>query len=263
MSSLIERYFWEARRALLKYAIPEFVWPKQVVLDGVAIPVRNTPYSFGAKYILKKGEYEVAERKLLAGIIKHGDVVFEMGGSIGVLTSIIAHMTGKEGRVFSVEASKKLTNYSKAWLEQKGNIRVLTGFAFPINSCDRTIRVNSFDESQGSLGGVVSFEATSAANENSHEDQSIYDVKTIADQFKVSPDVLVVDIEGSETILLEDYATLMSSIQYVLIELHPHMYGEEIKHKIIEKIERLGYQVASNEGNIYLFKQKPNLTGQS
>jgi len=104
---------YRMRRTLLRVLVPEFVWPKSVLIDGARIAIRNAPYSFGVKRVLKRGEYELEERGLLSNILQPGDVVVEMGGSIGILTAIIAARVGSSGFVTSVEASAKLTTYSR------------------------------------------------------------------------------------------------------------------------------------------------------
>src|SRR2546427_137509 len=110
-------FVYRIRRTLLRFLVPEFVWPKSVSIDGARIAVRNAPYSFGVKRVLQRGEYELEERKLLQTILHPGDVVVEMGGSVGILTAIIAGKVGSSGFVISVEASVTLAEYSKTWLE--------------------------------------------------------------------------------------------------------------------------------------------------
>lgn len=62
--------------------MPEFVWQREVVIDGVVFKVRNTPCSFGTKKALQNGKYELSERQLLKREIKPGDVIIEMGAPL-------------------------------------------------------------------------------------------------------------------------------------------------------------------------------------
>ena len=80
-----------ARQAMLKTLIPEIVWPKYVELSGVAIPVRHMPFSFGIKLSLKNSDYELPERKLCDLFINKNMNVIELGGSLGILSTIIAN----------------------------------------------------------------------------------------------------------------------------------------------------------------------------
>jgi len=250
---MIKSNFLKWRRAILKIIVPEFIWPKLVEIDGVNFKIRGVPYSFGTKSILKTGNYEVAERKILGDILKDGHVVVEMGGSIGILTAIISDRVGKDGFVYSVEASKAITNYSQGWLESKGNIVVMNGFGFPIWK-NRGIKITGFDESKGSLGGTLSFESVI----ENVDSLSIYDIDNIDLEFIFKkfgkyPDVLVVDIEGSERIILEQQPHFPNSIKFILIELHPGIYGYSYRNNIVEVIEMEGFVVKRIEGDVYLF----------
>lgn len=245
------------RRSLLNKIVPEFIWPKDALIDGTKIQIRNTPYSVGTKWILRKGTYEVAERKLISRFLKPGLVVFEMGASVGILTAIMSQIVGALGKIISVEASENLTSFSRIWLEEKGNVKVLTGYAFPVFDGKNLIKINAFDESLGSLGGIVSYELNSSPQKEKYakENREVYDIKQISEQFGILPDVLVIDIEGSETVLLQIEPALSKSIKYILIELHPHLYGTSIQNEIIDSISAQGYKLESNEGDVYLFER--------
>lgn len=243
------------RRFLLKHFVPEFIWPEQVEIDGVVIKVRNSPYSFGTKMILKKGTYEAAEREILRDVLYPGAQVIEMGGSIGILSAVVSKGIGKKGRLISVEASKRLTAYSKTWLEELGNVVVETGFALPVLEAPKQLSVRSFDESAGSLGGIVKFDVDK--ENSSFKKNDIFDLKSIIDKHNVKPELLIVDIEGSETILMTIPPQIPSSVQMILIELHPGLYErhEEDETKIIDAICREGFEVRRKKQSSYLFKR--------
>lgn len=252
----IIKYILLARRYLLMKLVPEFVWPRRVIIDGEIIQVRNSPYSFATRLLLVRGNYEMPERKLLQGIICPGDTVVEMGGSIGVLTAVMRTMAGSNGSVFSVEASAKLTGYSRKWLEQKGNVTVLTGFAFPVYHCQHVMEIDGFDESPGALAGIVSFKQRKEGSQQWKTQEDVYDLKTIAERFSITPKILVVDIEGSERVLLFDDMRLPAGLCYILMELHPRIYGEQQMKAIIDKMNQLGFPTESNEADVYLFKSR-------
>jgi FkbM family methyltransferase len=246
--------FYYLRRKLLKNLVPEFIWPKERNIDGTFIKVRNTPYSFGTKISLVKGDYEIFERNLIKSQIECGDIVFEMGGSIGVLTSILSEKVGQEGMVFSVEASESIVAYSKEHLEKRGNIMVYSGFAFPVFSVENKIRIQKFDESLGQLGGVVQFDAN---NQRENEPgNNIFDLKKLMDITNTSPTVLVIDIEGSEKIILDHKPNYPKSVRVLLIEMHTHMYWKNTKDKIIQAIIDEGFIIARCDHDVYLFIRK-------
>ncbi len=249
----LQKKYWSLRRKILRAFIPEFVWPKEAMIDGVSFKLRNTPYSYGTKKGLQNGQYEVSERKLLKGKIKTGDVVIEMGGSIGVLTALLAHEAGEGGFVVSVEASKSITAYSKTWLEAKGNIKVLTGFAFPVFEINKKIALKDFDEEGGSLGGKLNFDVydqPATGNE-----APVFDIKRIMQECNISPTVLVADVEGSESILAAIEPAYPPSVRMVLMEMHEHMYGISSRDTIITAITRDGFLMTGHLDGVYLFER--------
>jgi FkbM family methyltransferase len=250
----LKNNYYSLRRKVLKLFVPEFIWPKETNIDGAFIKIRNTPYSFGTKLSLVKGDYEVFERNLIKSKIESGDIVFEMGGSIGVLTSILSEKVGVKGKVFSVEASESIVSYSKELLEKRGNIKVYYGFAFPVFSVENQIRIQNFDESLGQLGGIVLFDAN---NQNlSKTVDCIYDIKKLMDTSNVSPTVLVIDIEGSEKIILDYKPNYPKSVRVLLIEMHTHMYGNSVRDKIIQTIVDDGFNIEIFDHDVCLFTRK-------
>ena len=251
----LRKQYWAFRRMVLKHFVPEFIWPKYVTLNSVSIPIRNMPFSFGTKNGLLKGGYEAAERQLLQNSLRPNDMVIEMGGSVGILTAIISEYVGPQGRVISIEASKKLTFFSKKWLEPKGNISIVTGFGFPVYSVNKNLKVDKFNEDGGSLSGVVSFSNVCGGNEEKTDESKIWDIKKICDKYDISPTVLVLDIEGSETILSNQNPYFPASLRLILIELHPWMYDDKCEKEIIKKITDEGFYLIEKVITSYLFER--------
>ena len=242
--------FLSIRRFILKYFVPELIWPKYIFLDRTRIKVRNTPYSFGVKWLLtrRSDDYELAERSFISGLSK-GDHVLEFGGSIGVVTALIASQIGPTGRVVSIEASTELAEYSKSWLEKSDNTKVICAYAFPVfKSISMTA---SFDGSAGSLGGIVSFESINDSSKKIDENHFF-----LEDAFKIKefkPKVLFIDIEGSEQIMLDHKPDIPKGINQIVIELHPSIYGKEVNQKIIQVILDEGFVLAERDDSVYQF----------
>lgn len=241
------------RRFILKHLIPEILWPKSVVIDGTHIKIRNTPYSFGIKWLLSQNHerYELAERSFIAEL-SEGDHVLEFGGSIGIVTALIANKIGKNGKIVSVEASDTIVQYSKNWLESFGNVTVLQAYAFPVTS--RIPMHASFDGGGGSLGGIVSYEhdKTDAAIKN----ESHFFIEDARDINEFLPNVLFIDIEGSEQIMLEHKPNFPETIKKIVIELHPGLFGQEINQKIIEVILGEGFELEKVLETVHQFVRR-------
>ncbi len=240
------------RRYILKFIVPEFIWPEYIIIDNAKIKLRGAPYGFGIKLILKKGEYEVSERNLIRSCNLDGEAVIEMGGSIGILTAILVNKVGPSGKVISVEASEKISAYSRYWLENNHNTKILTGFAFPVAEVANMIESIKFDQSGSSLEGKIHFNYSKKVE---NVNNSIYDIKKISNLFNLKPTVLVVDIEGSEKIILDQKPNFPSSIKLILIEFHPQFYGESYKFELIKKIIDEGFVIKKSEGKVFLFER--------
>lgn len=239
------------RRFILKYTVPRFIWPESILVDSVEIPLRRAPYSFGIKWMLLTSvdNYEKPERSMLK-YINYGDRVLELGGSIGILTALLAVKVGSVGSVLSVEADDKLVAYSRTWLQNYKNVIVKSKIAFPIY--ERTNLRATFDNTNGSLGGKVQFDLPGNALTSS----DLYFLSDVETLDKFCPNILFVDIEGSEELLLKMDAKLPEYIKKVFIELHPYMYGEVKLKKIIASIEGEGFMMIEKNEDTYYFKRR-------
>jgi FkbM family methyltransferase len=250
--------WYRARRTFLHKAVPELVWPRVVVIDGVEIAVRRMPYSAGIKWMLAKGEYEAPERELVAMVVEPGMSVIEMGGSIGVLTAILANRVGENGRVVSVEASQSLADISRTWLEVPAHsTEIITGFAFPVLELPDSISILGFNDANGSLGGRVTYSLGMPAPDVGAETGTIVDLLSLMEGHGIWPDVLVVDIEGSEIIILDVEPRLPPSVRHLIIELHPHLYpgGREDLDSIIATLRAEAFEIGSQVGQSYLLSR--------
>jgi FkbM family methyltransferase len=233
--------WYAARRAMLKYVIPEWYWPRSVVLDGVEIPVRGAKLNFGTKRWIANGLYEIDERNLIDSVVAPGMHVVEMGSSIGVLARILAHKVGPNGRVVSIEASPQLYQLATTWCPVPETLRLVNGYAFPLKSADH-VAVSGFQTDGSELDGRAMW------NLDSEADSSNWDFSRIERELGMVPDVLVVDIEGGEAVLRSQLAQIPQHTQHLILEFHPHLYGSEGVHEIIETLSREGFKEAAVSG---------------
>jgi FkbM family methyltransferase len=243
------------RRWLLRNLVPEQVWPKTIQLDGVQIPLRGLPVSFGVKRNLCKGAYESNERLLINRKINEGDTVLELGGSIGILATILADKVGETGAIISIEASRRLSHHSAKRLAHQKNVSILTGFGFPVSVAPDLVLNSQFHDMGNELAGRVVFGADVVRSDSSVQ-REIYDISRIAHEFGREPNVLVVDIEGSEAVVLEPNSSIPSYVMHVIIELHPGVYGEDTLCRIVEAFEDFGFIVEEHLGAVYLFTRR-------
>jgi hypothetical protein len=249
----LKTWLYISRREILKRIVPELVWPKLIVLDDAVIPLRGAPYSFGVKRVLAKGNYEVSERLLLSRVIKAGDVVFEFGGSIGILATIAAGRSGVTGKVISIEASETLAAHTRARLKNQKNVKILTGIGYPVWEAPALYRTVAFIDDGNSLGGAVDFSEQRSTERYPHR---FYDIKGIVDTCDVLPSILLIDIEGSEIVFLEKDVGVPKSVVHIIIELHPGLYGGIKEKEIVMAIAGLGFKVVEEISHVVLFSRK-------
>lgn len=245
---------YRIRHNLLKLLIPNFVWKKFTYIDGIKILVRDMPYSVGLKYLLsrKPDNYEKPERLLVNKILKPGDKVLEMGGSIGLLTRIMANIVGVQGRVISIEASNTITSFSKKYIEGEfENTTVVCAIGIPLF---RRINIwGTFQNNFGFLGGRVSYAENNVKLKNEYQESFfIEDCEKI---FSIKPNILVIDIEGSEEILLKQKPDLPDYIEYMIIELHTQYYSFPIYFKLIDLFLKSGFSLEACIGECLLLKK--------
>ena len=262
MNAHLKKNIMAARRVLLKRLVPEIVWPQFVpTLNGHRFPVRGKNYSFGVKRILKMGAYEREETALIDAFITEGMIVFEMGASIGFVTSCIAAKVGETGKVIAVEASDTLASELKAWITAEyQNVTILSGIALPI--CQQgAIRVSHFVETGSTLGGHVAFSDTTDGDVAT-SDQEVFDLDRMTSIASADPDALVIDIEGAEEVLADLDHALPISVKLVIIELHPHLYagGAAALATIVSAIEARGFRMMRSDADVYCFTRSEDVT---
>jgi FkbM family methyltransferase len=258
--SLIDRLrliLYSARRRILRNVVPEFVWPEYVDIDGVQIRLRGAPYSFGVKRLLRGGQYELPERQIANKVLASGMTVIEMGSSIGILTAVMAKRVGKNGTVVAVEASQELTSHSRTWLEYDGISKVICGYGFPVWEVPPGLLVDRFNSSTGSLGGTLSFSLNPTQSSVTPGEVEVLDLRTLCERFALTPDILVVDVEGSERLLMLCEPRLPLTIRHLLIELHPGLYegGVEDMELIVKSIRAEGFELREMIGGVHYFQR--------
>ncbi len=188
--------------------------------------------------------------------------VLELGGSIGIVTSVLAKLVGPTGRVVSVEASPDLTKYSKTWLETPGRADIVNGYAFPVWSLPGGLRVGGFNQTC-SLGGTVDFSvdqqggnAPKPAASRAGEPE-VFDLSTLCTKFNLRPEVLVADVEGSEAIVPAQKPALPEYMRFVCIELHEWLYPNRTtdEQAISDVLIREGFRLREKIETAWLFER--------
>ena len=226
------------------------IFPKSIVIEGgIKVLLRNTPLSKKMRRNLMCGGYERAERKLISLLIQPDDRVLELGGSLGIVTSLIAHSVLPSGVVFSAEPNLSLRPSFNKQLSFNGcNVDLVSALVCPIwSECvpDHFLKMG-FNSSVNSLSSRASFQGGN--------DVKWITLKTMAIECGLNnPTALVIDIEGAEDVWCDFPPNFPDSIKKIIIEIHPNIIGEIKAAKTMQALFNEGFRIHSLCASVYAF----------
>ena len=191
-------------------------------LDRAILPPR-------VRTSLRNGTYENKEAEAVKKLIKPGDVVMELGGGIGFMSTLVATKTPAKS-VHSFEANPQLLPYIAQ--------------VHTLNEVQNATVTNAvLGDSDGSTTFYVrrNFLASSLdPMEDSADCTSVEvptrDVNAVIQELQ--PSVLVCDIEGAEADLLPKMD--LGALRAVVIETHPQWIGKEGIQKVFRCLDAAG-----------------------
>lgn len=203
--------------------------PKVVNIKGVKLPVFKDKLSERVLKFLLLGNYEQDEFYLVKYCLGKDDIVMELGAGLGFLSTYCAQRIGSE-RVFPYEANPDLKNYIHE--------------TYKINKVNPNLSMCLLGEKQGKKSFFISKNTSSSSIV--FMDNSDYLVEVPVKVFdqevqKISPTLLIVDIEGGEYELFE--SVNFHTIKKIVIEMHPHIIGKEKHASTLSKFKDAGFVV--------------------
>ncbi|GGB41463.1 hypothetical protein GCM10011505_23630 [Tistrella bauzanensis] len=210
-----------------------YVWrrisrPATIRLDRMVVPMNVMAMTADARHGFWLGEYEREERSLLAATLQPDDVVLELGTGLGVISTLAALILGSGKNVHSYEANPKLEADIRRVYEANGVKPNFHPFPLGLSECDITFYVSPNFFSSTTVDHGQSAEKVTVRQ------QPISDVLT-----HLRPSYLIMDIEGGEVDLVP--AMDLSSIDRILIEVHPHKAGPAPVSAMIASILGRGF----------------------
>ena len=201
-----------------------------IEVQGVRIPIIPGIVTGRIEQSLRKGRYEAGEARALRAAIRPGDRVLELGGGIGLLSTVAATVNGV-GAVMTVEADPALIPL----IAETHRLNGVAGVAI------RAAAVTRGGDARVGFFRHENFWASSTAGEprGTHEvlDVPAVDFDTLLAEFR--PSVLACDIEGAERALLA--GADLAGIREIVLELHPRVYGAAGVEAIHDGLEAAGF----------------------
>jgi FkbM family methyltransferase len=207
-------------------------------VSGLSTKIRNR---------LLSGAYEAHEKVMCFDFLKPSDSVLEIGGAIGFIGLVCQKKIGIQN-YSSFEANPRTYEILKRNYELNGIQPRVWNMAL------------AHDE------GYVNLEVGSDFWENSicYENQCKAGVKTVrvpAGTLQTlrklaghEVNTLIIDIEGAEQFI--DFNQIPAEISKIIMELHPKVIGQEATYNIVANLIGLGFRVAREESDTFVFLRK-------
>ncbi len=202
---------------------------KTTTLDGLRLVCDPAKVHRSVATAIIKGSYEAPERSLVRAAVVYGDKVVEIGTGVGVVSLLCSRLAGHDN-VMSFEANAALEplireNFGLNGLQPRLRIRAVTVDGAPIVFFQNENVVSSSIYDRG-------LQAQKVTVESDQINEVLSDARAT---------VLVMDVEGAEIDLLG--AADLSGLREIVVELHPHIVGEEATQAMIDGICARGFAV--------------------
>ena len=223
------------------------IWPEFATLDGVQVPIRGSALSPRMRRHLMRGGYERAERKLLARLIREGDTVIELGASLGIVTTLLAKKTGPTGKVAAVEPNHLLHPHFQKQLAVNHAAATLV----PVLGCplwEGPVPAEIANQRFAAVENSLSGRAAGAEG----DEVPWLTLKEIAARAGIeAPTALVIDVEGGEQVWCDHAPGFPESVRTIIVEVHPHLIGEEKAARCVQALVREGFALAAFTGTVF------------
>ena len=187
------------------------------------------------------GRHTRHERQLMIPLLEPDDVVMELGGGIGMLSTACSLKIGGD-RVHSYEANPTMESLIRKNYE--------------LNGVKPHLKMCMLDEKPGSCTFHVSehFARSSAYQLKDQGETKAYEVpvESLNDEIhRIKPTVLIMDVQGSEGKLL-GFADL-SNVQKLLVEVHSNVIGISRVNELRRQLRNQGFSEVNRAGQSFLY----------
>jgi FkbM family methyltransferase len=225
------RSIWS--RARLKLNIYARGRHRVVSLDGCEFDLSGMPDN-AMKLELLTGRYELPERNAARKYIQPEWPVVELGGCVGVVACITNKRLQHPHAHVVVEANPLAVPYLQANRDaNRSSFKILNrALAYRSENVTFTPTLDFWGNSVDHVGGRLSPVTVPATR-----------LSLILQEEKFEKFALICDIEGYEYELVMREPEALSNAAVIIMEVHPHMLGEEKVARIMSRLADLGFKV--------------------
>lgn len=203
--------------------------PEVIKNGGIALVAKHPAISDEMRQVLYFNKYEVPEFEILRRTLDPSDRVIEVGGGIGFLSTYLARVCGDEN-VTMIEANPTLEPIIRRNHELNG---VAPTVILAVATCDAA-------SESATLFLADNFWSTSTVRTDSNKvTVPTVNLNRLIDD--VMPSYLIIDIEGAEVEMAP--ALRLDGVEKLLIELHPHVTGNDAANGVVQQFVQKGFLV--------------------
>ncbi len=202
--NLFAREYRRAARTLLA--------PRYISFDGIKVDTQDPNINPRLRQQLRDEDFELQVRDILNKTLTPNDIVLELGGGFGVVTSKICQIVGDKNTT-TCEATPQM--------------REALGRTLKLNGYNPTVHQGIFGEQEGETEfqlNTETFWSSSQSTRAGEENTTSIKVPVIDGPAlcrKLKPTYLVVDIEGAEDQLTN--IVDLASVRTICLETHPQV----------------------------------------
>lgn len=241
--TLVHHLFQEFQlRYRFKYVLPKI---QEITLDGLRFDVSGL--STKIRNRLLSGAYEAHEKKMCFDYLSPDDSILEIGGAIGFIGLICQKKLGIttyasfEANPHTYEILKR--NYQLNGLEPRvWNMALANADGHVDLEIGSDFWENSICYDSACKDGVKTMRVPAGT------------LDTLLGLVGEKVNTLIIDIEGAEQFI--DFRRIPEEISKIIIELHPAVMGQELMYNIVASLIGLGFRVAREENDTFIFLRK-------
>ncbi|KSV70740.1 FkbM family methyltransferase [Ensifer adhaerens] len=212
---------------------------RTVTIDGIRLVSDSARVPAVVRDLMFREVYEDTERNILLRILKPGSKVLEVGTGVGFIALLATKVCGG-ANVVTYEANATLESLIRE--------------NFRLNGLEPTLRLKAMTVD----GRTISFFQSENIISSSAYDRKLAGAKVEieSDVFsevikRYQPDVLIMDVEGTEDELLRigDFGT----VKDILVELHPHVIGEAKVEELKQALLVQGFRQGETDRKTFHF----------
>ncbi len=189
-----------------------------------------------------KRDYEAAEAEFVVSTLRTGDRVVEIGAGIGFIGTLAAKHVGSEN-VTSYEANPEIEPLIRSTHALNGVNPNLIMKAVSHDGAPQTFHL---------ANNLIS--SSAFAREETQRRVEVDSVALGDVLERLSPTVLIVDVEGGEVTLFDDIP--LPTVRALILEVHPHVVGDAPIGTLLKTLEGQGLQLKAHVEDTVLMQRE-------